>query len=354
MLFVLNLHVVVLGLTALVSAATAIAAWRYRSTSSASKPFIFMMFAIAGYALVAALESASIDIQHKIFWSTLEYVGSGSVITLFLILALCFTGQQTSVNPRLVFALSVVPSLNVVLVATNRWHGLVWSDFLPGPSGSNLLIYQHGPGFLWIMACSYLYTLAGSYLLMQVAIRPAVLHRQQSIWLLAGALVPLLGGTLYMLHLTPLGLNLTPMSFMLTGLICFVSLLRLRMFDLVPIARDRLIERMSDGVLVLDRYQRIIDVNPAAQRLMGTPRQCFGRFAADVVPQWQAHLNLDETVDQAKVEIVMDPETRRYVELQTTVLRDRQHQLTGHLIVLRDVTERHKAELERRRTNERL
>jgi hypothetical protein len=34
---------------------------------------------------------------------------------------------------------------------------LIWSGFTPGPSGSNSLIYQHGPAF-WI-GLTYIYIL---------------------------------------------------------------------------------------------------------------------------------------------------------------------------------------------------
>ena len=56
------------------------------------------------------------------------------------------------------------------------------------------------------------------------------------------------------------------MSFLLTGCVYFTTLFRYRLFDLLPIARDVLIERMSDGAIVLDSAGRILDINPAAQQ----------------------------------------------------------------------------------------
>lgn len=42
------------------------------------------------------------------------------------------------------------------------------------------------------------------------------------------------------------------------------------------------------------------------------------------------------------------------MELQITPLRDRRRQLTGYLLILRDITERYEAEVELRQANERL
>lgn len=57
-----------------------------------------------------------------------------------------------------------------------------------------------------------------------------------------------------------------------TNFIClfyFVALFRFRLFDVVPVARNRAIEQMRDGMLVLDAENRIADLNWAAQALIG-------------------------------------------------------------------------------------
>ena len=47
-----------------------------------------------------------------------------------------------------------------------------------------------------------------------------------------------------------------------------LALFRYRLLDIVPVARDALVENMSDGILVLDAKNRVVDVNPAVQDLM--------------------------------------------------------------------------------------
>ncbi|MGI8501338.1 MAG: histidine kinase N-terminal 7TM domain-containing diguanylate cyclase, partial [Hassallia sp.] len=240
------------------------------------------------------------------------------------------------------------------MVATNEWHNLIWTGFLPDPHGSNVVIYQHGLGFFWVMACVSVSTLAGVFLLARRALLPSVLYSQQSIMALTGALIPLLGASAYMLHLTPPGLNVTPMSFMLTGLIYAVSVFRFRMFDLIPVARDILIDRMSDGVLVLDVQNRILDINPAAQNLIGTTAHFIGQPADQVLSKWQDNIRFYHEDEGVKTKILIDSATPRYLELQITPLRDCRRQLTGHLLILRDITQRYQAEVELRQANERL
>ncbi|BBD63652.1 diguanylate cyclase with PAS/PAC sensor (plasmid) [Nostoc sp. HK-01] len=354
MLLQYNLYFVILSVTAIISATVAFAAWQRQSICSASKAFIAMMLAIAGYATVAAMEAAAIMLPDKIFWSKLEYVGSGSVITFFLIFVMHFTNKNRWLTARKIALLWVIPIFNVVLVATNERHGLVWSGFVPDPNGTNYVIYQHNLGFFWVMGCVYVYTLTGVVMLVKKVLLPSVLYRWQSSMALAGAVLPLLGATLYMFSLTPAGLNLTPMSFMLTGLFHFVSLFRFRMFDLVPIARETLLERMSDGLMVLDAKNRIIDLNPAAKRLIGVQKQHIGQPVAQVLTSWPEIVRLYHPHENAKTEILINSETLIYIELLITPLHNQRKQLTGRLLVLRDITQRYQAESQLRQVNQRL
>jgi len=80
-----------------------------------------------------------------------------------------------------------------------------------------------------------------------------------------------LGNVIYITGLSPVpGLDLTPVMFTLTGLTLTLGIFKFRLFSLIPVARDALVESMSDGVLVLDEQNRIVDINPAARQLIGS------------------------------------------------------------------------------------
>ena len=63
--------------------------------------------------------------------------------------------------------------------------------------------------------------------------------------------------------------NLDNLDGRVTGLVIAWTLFRFRLLEIVPIARDRVVEEISDAVLVLDRQNRIVDLNPAACQLIG-------------------------------------------------------------------------------------
>ena len=81
------------------------------------------------------------------------------------------------------------------------------------------------------------------------------------------------------------GLDPTPFAFTLSGLLLFVGLFRFRLLDLMPVARATLVESLLDGVLVVDARGRIVDLNPAAWRLLGDAERAgayIGRDAREV------------------------------------------------------------------------
>ena len=68
------------------------------------------------------------------------------------------------------------------------------------------------------------------------------------------------------MRLTPFpGYYWTPSLFTLTGAFFAWALLRGRMLDVAPVAREVVIENMEDLVIVLDTQSHIVDFNPAAQ-----------------------------------------------------------------------------------------
>ncbi|TAE56213.1 MAG: diguanylate cyclase [Nostocales cyanobacterium] len=343
-----------LGLTAFLSAIIGVITWQYPANPG-RKSFTLVMFSVTGYALFAAFESASIILKDKIFWSKLEYLGSHSTVTFFLIFAIDFTYQKQWLTLPKLLAISIIPICNVILVATNEYHHLVWTGFLTHPYDQNKIIYQHGYGFFWIMIYVYLYTVTGIIIIAyQAAFGKSLLFRRQAIMLLIGSLAPLLGSTFYMLKLTPPGLNITPMCFIITGFSFLNNIIRFGMFDLIPVARDTLVENMRDGVLVLDLHNRIVDINPSAQKLLEITPLAISKYADKILMKWQQIVNLCYQNQDFTTEVLISKNPLAYVEARISPLRDRYGNLTGRLIILQDITKKYTAEIELKKANKNL
>jgi PAS domain S-box-containing protein len=118
------------------------------------------------------------------------------------------------------------------------------------------------------------------------------------------------------------------------------------MFELIPVARGTVFEQMQEGVLVLDRGQRVVDLNPAATRILGTPAQeARGRPASDLLPALAEAGEWPREPDVAQSEVTLTPggAARQYA-LELSALRHRGGFRIGYLTVLHDVTEQREAQ----------
>ena len=140
--------------------------------------------------------------------------------------------------------------------------------------------------------------------------------------------------------------DLTPSALVISGLAIAWGLFRVRLFDIIPLARDIVVEGMSDGVIVLDTENRFVDLNRAAERFVGrTPSEVIGQPVANVLSGQPKLVELFgmASVPEERLEFKVEKgETQRYYDLHTSPLHDRRGQLTGRLIILTDITERKK------------
>jgi PAS domain S-box-containing protein len=135
------------------------------------------------------------------------------------------------------------------------------------------------------------------------------------------------------------------------ALIVTVSALRFQMFGLVPLARSLLIERLDTGMLVLDARDRIIDINPAAQRMLGVGPEATGKRLTEILADGDVWLRTLHGVTTTPTTLERDGV---FYDVQAVLLRNRRGRLLGQLVALHDITPHKRAEATLREAEERL
>lgn len=344
-------YIVPLLVAAAVSAALAVYAWQRRPTPGATW-FALLMLAVAEWSLTYALELSSSDLSAKVLWVKVEYVGIVTLPVAWLAFALQYTGHDKWLTPRNVILLALAPLAVLLLVWTNESHHLFYAGNGLDVSGTHPVIPPtYGPWFWVHVSYSYLLLTLGLGLIARRLVRAHDLHRGQWIAVLIGLLMPWMADVVsaFVLPLgfgVHLGLDLTPFAFVLTGLSATWGLLHFRLLDIVPIAREMVIERMDSGVIVLDVHNRVVDLNAAAGRIVGsTPSEAVGSPAAEVLSGFQLMGERLGNGAPTDAELWLgEGSQRRSFELRVTLLRDRRDRLVGRLLLLHDVTDRKRAE----------
>ncbi|MHB8051080.1 MAG: sensor histidine kinase [Coriobacteriia bacterium] len=309
-----------------------------RRTTPSGRYLTLMTLAVTLWAGFGILEVSATTVDLKVFWSKFEYVGAAAVPVLLFLFVTSQELRGRAHSKGTIAALSVVPLVTLVVVCTNEYHSLIWTGFSRISTTTNLMEYEHGIWF-WIGYVAYAYALlviATVLLVRQVILRRA-LYRTQALILLVAISFPWIASIIYLAGLSPVpGLDLSRVALAVTGAVMAAGVFRWQIADLVPLARDVAIDRMADGMIVLDLEQRIIDVNAAAMALL----EIEGR------PPLGKHLE-EVAEDCPDMELaVLPPGTavvrcgRRWLEATVSPVDERGMKTAGCVIVLHDITER--------------
>jgi PAS domain S-box-containing protein len=320
----------------------ALISWRRRDAPG-SIPFMWLMLAIALWTLTSALHTITTSISVRIFWAKVQYLGIASAPLFWLLFALDYGRWRVVSGYRLVL-LAAIPLISVALAWTNEWHSWIWSNITPASAAPGArLVYYHGPWFWLQVVYNYLLLLSGALLLVRALHHRPPPFRRQSVAMIAAAVIPWVGNVIYLTGLIPIpGLDITPLAFVASGLCCTWALFRYHMLDLVPAAREMVIEHMRDAVIVLDRQNRVVDANPAAAQIVGsTPIELIGKPLPEIAPDHADLYAAFGTALAAEAEISFDlGEEPRFFELRIAPIYDNHSRFQGRLIVLHDISAR--------------
>lgn len=307
-----------------------------------SRRFLYVLVGCLVWTLMSALSaiSPSESLAARLFM--LHYAAISVTAVFMLQFSLRYVDQVRNLMPPavLLFAIPLFVSL-VIAVAPDNFFStprFVRAEPL-------LLIDTYEPRWAFWLNALYAYMLIGtSYALIFAAMfRVRAPYTGQVVLFVAGA--TLLFGVNLVTRADLFGLRLPRLDWSgatmsVACLLWYVAVFNYRFLDVMPLARDVLIETMRDAVMVLDPLGRVVDANPAMQAFLGEPlmigEPVENVLPAVLLPHITAHAESDVI---AEVEMPFANQVRR-LDLRVSALGDDSGEVIGRLLVLQDVTER--------------
>ena len=322
---------------------TAILVLLNRRQTQGAIPLALLFVTISFWSFSYAFEVMVSDLATKSFFLKLEFIGATWVSVFWLLFCLRFSGAQTPSTRNFFLIFSWIPIITIGLVYTNQHHLLLWSNISVAPH-SAILNIDYGIWF-WVHAIySHLLYLTGLYLLFRYYFKTPKNMRRQILLVTLAGIIPGIANYLYLSGSNPLpNLDLTSLSFAITGLIIVFVLFFHRFLDIVPIARDTTIENMRDGIIVVDTNDRIVDINPAAENIINQKfSETIGHPSSEVLSDlvdWISSSKEDQT--PVKVMTTGEGKNKKYFVLNLIPLSDSNGSLIGYTIMFHDNTESH-------------
>jgi diguanylate cyclase (GGDEF)-like protein len=279
----------------------------------------------------------------KLLAAKLAYFGIVLTPVAWLFFAVGYTRRQMRL-PRLALNLiCIVPAITLILVMTNDWHQLIWSRVeFAWYEGVYGMLIEHGPWF-WVHA-----TYSYGMLVVATTILAWSIGHTTGAWkpVVAVIAAPVVVAMANLFYLSPLNpapwFDMTTLGFAAAAMILDGGVLRYGVLETIPVVRDRVVEQLRDGVIVLNANGMVIDINESALQILRTNR---GELADRSITSFLTSLSMEELTN-------FDRPDGQGLE---TTLRDRSYDISASsldhtnpdadvVLVLRDITDRLKTE----------
>ncbi|MBI5840108.1 MAG: diguanylate cyclase [Chloroflexi bacterium] len=316
-------------------------AWRTREKQTA-RAFLVLMLCALVWVVGFTFETAAQTLEAKVLFSKLEFLGITFLPNAWLFLAFSFAGQ---VRPRrdwiLLAVLPTIADLMIWFVPYPNWFwGNPSLDTVSAPFPVLNSDYQFW--FYYVHAPSgYIYVALAAGVVLRAMVNAQPIYRGQGALLLLAIVLPAATDLLYVLGRSPIRYyNFTSATFSISGVILAWNLFRFKFLNLLPLARDAVFENLSDGVIVLDDRNRIVDFNPSAKRMAELSASALGQPVETIRSTLLSAIEELQTLKQSQKDIAFGDSVILYYDLKLAPIDNRAGTLVGWVVSLRDVTDR--------------
>jgi signal transduction histidine kinase len=301
--------------------------------------FSFILLSISLYAFGYAFELMSESLTDILFWLRIEYLGISFLPSLFIILALQYTGRSNLLKPWLVILLFSFSIFTFFFQFTN-YNKLFYTQFrLDQYTNFTLAAFKKGIWYWIHQLFANLMLLFSCILYLLMIIHSHGINRARAAILLFASIIPWGFYIVYLSGGSPHNIDLSPFSFSIVGILGALGIFRYHLLDYVPLALEHVFDSMTDGVIILDNNNRLIEFNHSALDIF--PELNKDLKGKDFVPVSEKYPELSFSTKEPEKDIALkDATAPSYYHLRKVPVTNERKQLLGRALIISNITER--------------
>lgn len=290
-----------------------------------------------------------------IYFDYFVYIG-----TCFLPISVYFTGLSFE-NTKIQFkkkyiVLFIIPIISLLILWTNDYHHLFYKQY-----STSIADTVYGPYMVIHNIYSYILLGLGIIYMLKFSIKNSGFFSKQSLLIVLGVSVPVIVNILGTFKIIPMSIYVTPITFTITIICCAIAIFKFQFLNVTPIALQKIVDRISDGYVVLDDNNVITDFNKTFLDIFKLSSddirsKNFIKLLQEKKISSQTVEKISKSIKKANsAEITVSfeqhfSEIRKYFRIEITSINSDNNSL-GTLFLLKDITQ-HKEDMETIKNNQ--
>ena len=307
--------------------------------------FALLMVLLSVWTTCYIFGLSSVSLSGKIFWLRTKYIGSVTTPIIWLIYSAYFTRKDHLITKGVKSFLITYCVVTLAVVFTSDYHGWMWQAVWIDPALPEEEVI-HGFYFWVYVVVTYLAVITSSIMYFYYFFVSPKLYKKQALVMAISSILPWLvsfGLTFLDFDLIPL-LDDSIVFFLFTGFLFSYALFKLDVLNILPIAHEVVLKNMGVGVVVLDTQSRLLEANPSATKLLNiNNNEMVGKPIGDIL-QILPNIDLGREIVE-DIEVNTKDNQKAYYEVRVNHIF-KGKELIGYIILLTNITEKKKAEIE--------
>lgn len=312
-----------------------------RGKSSYAKAFGALCLMLQVYLLGYLVEINAGSLQEMFFWNQIQYFGLSFFPALWLIVGMLYTGKGKYLQGLGSLVIFAVPVTTFFLRLTNEWHHLYYRQIeMKQFIGVNYMLLTKGP---W-------YYVQTAYILMTLLLCTGFYYQRyhnssddddriQFKILLLASVLPYLALLLIAMNIGGIGIDYTALIMPLSILLLNFSLTRYNFLEIKDLARERVFEDSRAGLILVNRFYRVVDYNQAAVAFISWFKATLKEEELELLltghpDLWESIKNSEDRIFHFGVDGIEGS-----IHVNTQIVQNKE-KIVGYLITFEDVTER--------------
>lgn len=283
------------------------------------------------------------------------YIGVCFLPVIFLLFSIAFSKTKFKFTNKYLL-LFIIPVLSLILLWTNNAHHLFYKVY-----STNLNENVYGNLFYIHAIYTFVLYLITFYILIKYSVKNSGLFSKQALLIIIGCIISVTVNLLGFFTIVPMSIYVTPVTFALTSIFITLAISKFDFLKVAPIALQRIVDRMSDGYIIVNGDNYITDFNKTFLDLFSLkPSEVRNVYIGDLLDRLsnsknknEDFLNLISSTKNNNNTVNIErhfTQIKKYFNIEINSIRNKNSYL-GTLILFKDITQ-HKEDVKTIKDNQ--